>query len=352
MDADFADQQAAAAQQAAQEAAAAAAAAAQQAAAQQAAQAAQAAAVAGVPLDPAAAAALIQQQVAAINNLEAKVSTLEICYKAANTYAKLMPKPEPLDGKNAAKVGSWLWRLEHFMSIMNFVKDWDRIQLAISYLTGPALDWWRGIEESDIRPTTWEGFKTQLQATFQDVNSVENARNQLAKVVHISTVRQFAALFRNITLKIPGITDEEKKHRFMAGLKREIRVQTAVSAPSTFDEAVETAERIETAFYMATHNTNRSNTFNTNRASNNAGPSNGAYFRNGGSTGPTSMEVDLAAANAVNRNNNQRSSPHRPRRPRLTEELRRQLMRQNRCFFCREPDHHAVDCPEKKALGL
>ena len=306
-----------------------------------------------MPFDPAAAATLIQQQATAINNLEAKVSALELCYKAANTYAKLMPKLEPLDGKNATKVGSWLWRLEHFMTVMNLHKDWDRIQLAISYLSGPALDWWRGIEEFEIeaRPTTWEGFKTKLQATFQDVNSIENARNQLAKVSHITTVRQYAALFRNLALKIPGITDEEKKHRFVGGLKKEIRVQTVVRAPSTFDEAVETAERIETAIYMATRDANR---VYTNRASNNSGPSNGAYFRNGGSNGPTSMEVDLAAANAVSRNNNnnQQGNPNRPRRPRLTEELRLKLMRQKRCFFCREPGHHAVECPEKQALGL
>ena len=50
--------------------------------------------------------------------------------------------------------------------------------------------------------------------------------------------------------------------------------------------------------------------------------------------------MELGAATAVNRQ----------RRPKLTEELRMRLIRQGRCFFCREPGHIAKDCPERKRL--
>lgn len=389
MEQDFAAQQEQAAQQAAAAAAAAAAAqglppelqqqaaeqaaAAQQAAAQQAMQAAEAAIAAGVPLNAAAAAGaagafgqpfdaaaaaaalqqqatIVQQQAAVVVELQQKVQALEMCYKAANTFSKLVPKPEPFDGKDSAKVGSWIWCLEHYFSVFNILDDWSRIQLAVTYLIGPARDWWRSLDEAVACPTIWDDFKTQLVATFQSIDPVERARNTLATLHQVTTVRQYAAAFRNITLLIPGLTDADKKDRFLRGLRPDIQKETRLKDPASFDKAVEMASRIEGVNKTVERSiTNRPNRYNGNNAS--TASSSGASFRNGGSNGPTRME--LGAASAVDqRNFNRQRNSNQQRRPRLTEEMRQRLIKEGRCFFCRRTGHMAIECPEKKELGM
>ncbi|PRW58283.1 hypothetical protein C2E21_3113 [Chlorella sorokiniana] len=238
--------------------------------------------------------------------------------------------------------------MEHFFTVLRIPEDWDRIQLAVSYFTGPALDWWRSLEDSvDLRPTTWENFKIELENTFQTINPVETARNKLALLEQVTTVRQYATQFRSTALLIPGITDEEKMDRFIRGLKLEVQKETRFKTPKSFDEAVQIAERYEGVTYQVQLPRTNNNRFNRANRYANGGASTSSTstnyssavpFRNGGSNGPTRME--LGAATAVNRQ----------RRPKLTEELRMRLIRQGRCFFCREPGHIAKDCPERKRL--
>lgn len=53
------------------------------------------------------------------------------------------------------------------------------------------------------------------------------------------------AAFRNTTFRIPSLTDEDKKHKFIIGLRQEIQREVRLHPPPTFQAAVEMAERCE-----------------------------------------------------------------------------------------------------------
>lgn len=296
---DIPDQQAAAEQQAMQETAAAAA---QQAAAQQATAAAAAAAAAAQPVTVAQVMAMMDQQQ---QQHAAVVLTLRMSYQAASQYSKLMPKPEKFDGSKGSDVDAWLYGIKKFMDVTNFTTDWDRIAVATAYLDGAARDWWRMLEDTVAdRPTTWIDFKEKMIAAFQPINPEETARNQLANLRQIGTVKAYASAFRRISYKIPGLTDDDKKHKFIIGLKSEPQKEVRLRAPATFQAAIEMAERFEAVSYSV----NRSSGYRAVNA---------APFRNGGSNGPTMME--LGAASVVSRPNQLRNPnqqrPNLPRRP-------------------------------------
>ncbi|PRW56319.1 putative retrotransposon protein [Chlorella sorokiniana] len=151
------------------------------------------------------------------------------------------------------------------------------------------LDWWRSLEDSvDLRPSTWENFKIELENTFQTINPVETARNKLALLEQVTTVRQYATQFRSTALLIPGITDEEKMDRFIRGLKLEVQKETRFKTPKSFDEAVQIAERYEGVTYQVQMPRTNNNRFNrANR-----------YADGGASTSSTSTNYSSAAAPA------------------------------------------------------
>ena len=329
MEQEFAAQQAAAEAHAAQQAAAAAAAAA---------------------ADPAAVLMQqqqqIQQQATALGTLNTELQMLKLVMKAGHT-AKNMPKPDVFDGQPAA-VDGWLWRMEKFLKACQYVNDIDCLTIATAYLVGAARDWWRSLEQQPGHPTTWADFSLALKKTFQPVNPRETARNRLARLRHVSTVPKFAAALRNAAFNIPNITDEEMKDKFTRGLKKEVQMEVAQRDPKSFEEAVQIAERYESVIYSVKRTTNEETYSRSNHATTTS-----ASFRNGGSSGPTDMQ--LGAANAVSRSRN-RNSPQRnqfrPRRPKLTPELKQQLVDEGKCFFCREPGHFALNCPEKAKKRL
>ncbi len=69
------------------------------------------------------------------------------------------------------------------------------------------------------------------------MNPTETARDRLARLRQTGPVRSYASAFRTVTLLIHTITNDEKKDRFICGLKPKIMHDVKVKAPTTFDEA-------------------------------------------------------------------------------------------------------------------
>ena len=78
------------------------------------------------------------------------------------------------------------------------------------------------------------------------------------------SVPQYLAQFRNITLALPDMTEEEKLDKSVQGLKREIRVEVLKSTAKTFEEISSIALRVDNAIWTS----NESWKSNNNTASN------------------------------------------------------------------------------------
>ena len=259
-----------------------------------------------------------------------QVAQAESTRLARDTQARL-PKPDKFDGgKRPKDAEEWLFVIDNYLNASRVTLDIERITVASGYLTGPALTWWRSLQDKHPpeRPTTWKDFQQTLLNTFRSINPVENARDMLARLRQTTSVRQYATAMRDAALTIASITDDELKDRFIRGLKSATQMEVRMRAPATFAEAVQLAERYDNLRYA------------TMRSSHQASP-----FRGGGSNGPAPMELGAAVDakySSPAHNGNQR------RPPRLTPQLRQQLIKEGKCFYCRQPGHMALDCPEKK----
>ena len=79
------------------------------------------------------------------------------------------------------------------------------------------------------------------------MNKGKVARDQLActKQEESEPVRKYVQRMREIFLKIPSITEDEKLDRFVRNLRLVIREKVDMHNPRTFDEAASRAERID-----------------------------------------------------------------------------------------------------------
>jgi hypothetical protein len=237
---------------------------------------------------------------------------------------------------------AWLFKVSSYFNATGVTDDATRIAVASYRLTGPALSWWRTIEPlpdtASSKPKTWGEFCTALTGTFSDAIPVEHARDRLAALQQRTSVRQYAYIFRNTAIEIPNIANEELKDRFIRGLKPAVRQEVRMRNPSTFEDAVQMAERYDSLRYGASYSTSYPKQ-----------PSH--FFGNKGHEGPAPM--DLGAMTDARQRWNGKASGNQPSgnnglNGKLTPELKQKLIKEGRCFYCRETGHRALACPKRK----
>ena len=252
-------------------------------------------------------------------------------------------KPEALFGKPNENVRQWIFSVELWFTAGHVTSDLERVTLAVSLLRDAALVWWRSIHDLAEAPTTWEEFKSATISAFEPVNPAESARDRLATLRQSGSVRTYAYVFRSTAMSIPGITDDEKKDRFIRGLKTNTMKEVKLRCPENFDEAVSMAVRLDSLMW---------------RYSGNPGKNGSTYTR------PEPMDLGAIASspterrpiatrstvNAVNLRPSYRDGAtgnFTQRRPKLTDDERAKLRREGKCFKCRQHGHLARDCPER-----
>ena len=236
----------------------------------------------------------------------------------------------------------WLYKVSNYLTATGVLDDPTRIAIGTYYLSGPALAWWRTLaalpDGAPAKPITWDAFCAALITMFQPTNPVDNARDRLAGLQQRTSVRQYAALMRNAAIEIPGIANDELKDRFIRGLKKEVRQEVRMRAPATFEEAVQVAERFDSLRY--------------NSSSERQQPSRFLYERRGFNDGGGPMELG-ALEEPQPRWNGRQNEPRWKNgggdaSGKLTPELRQKLIKEGRCFYCRETGHRALACPKRK----
>ena len=107
-------------------------------------------------------------------------------------------------------------------------------------------------------PQTFDEFCTLVRSHFIPSNAIDVARDKIASLKQTKSAQDYANSFLNLTLQVPGMTDEEKKDRFIRGLKDKIRLEVRCKRPQTFEDAVQIAVDYDSIFFGESRKSNSS----------------------------------------------------------------------------------------------
>lgn len=108
------------------------------------------------------------------------------------------------------------------------VEELRAVNLAASYLRGPALHWWCGLYNNGLGPRTWAAFEAAIKAQFVPVNAAMTARDELYKLYQgRMSVGEFLNKFRQVVMAIPDMPEQEKAYQLYRGFSPAIRLEIA-----------------------------------------------------------------------------------------------------------------------------
>jgi hypothetical protein len=239
-----------------------------------------------------------------------------------------LAQPAPFKGSDEkhVHVQAWLFSLNCYFRAANIVLDRHKIDYAVCLFQGHASQWYRlqCLRVPDGEPyATWADLQQALVKQFTPVNYEKRARDRLAALKQVTSVRRYIQEFTDLCLEIPDLHPSEQFHRFVQGLKPNVRREVELQDPQTFDEATKVAERVDSISFA-------------HRSEPPRAPAPRPSYSRPEPMELGSMDVDRrrpsAAANLPSR---------------LSAEDRRRLRDSNACFYCRQPGHIMSRCPSR-----
>ena len=128
-------------------------------------------------------------------------------------------KPDKLSlrYKDTQTVETFLYRMLKYFRLMGVHDDATRVELASYQFTGDVMTWWRARYEGQAM--TWDQFKDRLRERWADENDVMLARQELRTLKQHKSAIAATSIFDALCLRIPNITDDEKRDKYLAMLK-------------------------------------------------------------------------------------------------------------------------------------
>ncbi|MEW5311153.1 MAG: hypothetical protein WDW38_002891 [Sanguina aurantia] len=135
-------------------------------------------------------------------------------------------------GKGGGKdpLGNFQFELESYFNLCQVQDPATRLNYAVTLLDGAAKTAWRNHLAQTTTPaglptaqrcTTFEDLFTRiLRPEFQNPNSVRIARDELHGLQQRGSVTSYISRFREISMRIPDLSDAERMFRFEQGLDR------------------------------------------------------------------------------------------------------------------------------------
>src|SRR3982074_2087972 len=164
-----------------------------------------------------------------------------------------------------------------------------------------------------------------LYHKWERISQIKDGKTRAITVV--------AAELLDLALQLPDMSEFVRKQRLYAAMIPELRarVEPTVKDTDTWETIIALAEKHDSAMFQARrqdNNQQRKKSFNKNKG-----------FQKPFQPGFQNKGKGKAPNNRPQRN----YTPH----PKLTDELRAQLIKENKCLFCREPGHTLAQCTKR-----
>jgi hypothetical protein len=335
--------------------------------------------------------ASLQQQIASqISQATAGASSSSAA--APRVHLPKIRQPSMFAGSIGLAVDHWLSEMDQQFVYYSqgglLTTDIMRIQFAAAHLEGIARQWWE--QQSDRASlNSWATFVERLHTRFRPIQASMIARQRLDKLRmrEGTSVNVYIGQFHSITMPIQDMNESDRIHAFARGLTQRLASKVWERNPHTLQEAIDYAVIAEAsglyAFRGAHPNASGSSGFRASSSSSNMGsaPMEVNHFsledalfeesagESDAAAAPTSaaqprmvdMEALVQAAveqrvNAMMSSFKSGGGGGRPfangnknHIPGLKADEIAKLMRENKCFRCKQVGHRKDDpiCPKK-----
>ena len=120
--------------------------------------------------------------------------------------SRVRPATPPTFTGRANQLLDWLFKLELYLAAVGIAQGTaDAVTLAVGYLDGAALTWWRYRVEQ-VRAghqravQSWDEFKTVVTSQFRTMDEARLARDRLRGLRQLGSVRDYAQRFQTLLL--------------------------------------------------------------------------------------------------------------------------------------------------------
>jgi len=318
-----------------------------------------------------------QQFAAAVQHLQQNAAAAAPAPAAAPPAAgahRAKGAPPSAYSGSASALDNWLREVKQQFDWYKWTDPDAQVSFAAVQLRGPALDWWTslsGVQQHPLR-ASFAAFEAALRGRFQPVNSAQTAR--LALDALRQGARQSAAdyisAFRRLLVSVPNMSEEDRVHRFVQGLRGPIQQHLIVQGVDTLDKAIAMAARVGSLGQFAAASSAAAGPAAAGgdamdlNALDGAGVE-GLERETDGSEAPSDapvtraelhrMQKQLLAAMQHHRGGPSKRAPfgrgdRGPLRvPGLSAQQVRERLDGGLCFVCGEAGHRKFDCPQNKS---
>jgi hypothetical protein len=286
-------------------------------------------------------------------------------------------------GSNDPTVDEWLEYIERYMDVTG-VSDTARCDFAMFYLGGAALSLMQGQRmnkiASDAAGTavevgywTWNWLKEKLRKQYQPFNKAQVIRDQLNRLRqgndslngYLQAFIQLAGQLGNYSQLTPdGLSDNEKLAYFRRGLNVNLGLEIdKADGIMTYERATGFAAKIESAVnsmanskgHAFSNALGKSSVVSKGKFSSSGSQPAAGYGSGSGSsgTGPTAQPVtklnELLSSGEAEVDTREEGEGINLNAifKKLSQEERTKMMKEGRCFFCREVGHITKNCPKR-----
>jgi len=187
---------------------------------------------------------LLQQQASAAPAASAAAAAAQ---SAAVPRRTKIPPASNYAG-SAHTLDNWLREMQQQFEWYNYNSNAERVAMAAAQLRGAALDWWSTLASAEKQSLglSFTEFEQALRARFQPVNSAQTARLALDSLVQGAKqpVHDYTAMFRRLLTAVPTMSEEDRVHRYVQGLRPSVRSLLLLQGATTLDDAISKAARI------------------------------------------------------------------------------------------------------------
>lgn len=325
-------------------------------------------------------AALVQQNT--LLQQQASAAPAASATAAASPRRTKIPPASNYAG-SAHTLDNWLREMQQQFEWYNYNSNAERVAMAAAQLRGAALDWWSTLASADKQSlaASFAEFEKALRARFQPVNSAQTARLALDSLVQGAKqpVHDYTAMFRRLLTAVPTMSEEDRVHRYVQGLRPSVRSLLLLQGATTLDDAISKAARIgslgQYASAASAASSSASSPMDLSAVQDlfaltgvTSGGYNNASDDSVNAEDPTAPvtrdELRQMHQQLLNAMQHQRgkgtgyrrsSRGGKPRGPPrvtgLSEQQVRERLDAGACFACGKPGHRKADCPSTRADG-